>query len=118
VDGKKIAKLLEELDANEYKVRAAAFKGLAALGAFAEGSLRQALDKKPNLEKHRRLEELLAKLSDDGVAGEHLRAVRCVEVLEMIGTAEARKVVERLAGGAAEAELTRTAKGALGRMKR
>jgi hypothetical protein len=117
VDGKKIAKLLEDLDANEFKTRAAAFKDLAALGGYAEGSLRQALEKKPNLEKHRRLEELLARLRDERAANEHLRALRGVEVLEMIGTAEARKVVERLATGAPEAELTRVAKAALGRMK-
>jgi hypothetical protein len=118
VDGKKMAKLLEDLDSDDFKTRKAAFKELSELGGFAEGSLRQALEKKPNLEKHRRLEELLARLSDDRVAGEHLRALRCVEVLEMIGTAEARQAVQKLATGAPEAELTRVAKGALGRMKR
>jgi WD40 repeat protein len=118
VDEKKIAKLLEDLDADEFKTRRTAFMELAALGGFAENSLRQALAKKPNLEKHRRLEELLRMLNDDRVAGEHLRALRCVEVLEMIDTAEARRVVQTLAAGAPEAELTRVAKGALRRMKR
>jgi WD40 repeat protein len=118
VDGKKIAKLLEDLDADEFETRAAAFKALEALGGFAQGSLRQALEKKPNLEKHRRLEELLRKLSEDRVAGEHLRALRCVEILEMIDTPEARKLLQTLADGALEAELTRTAKSALGRIRR
>jgi hypothetical protein len=38
-------------------------------------------------------------------------------VLVMIGTPQARKVLEKLATGAAEAELTEQAKAALGRMK-
>jgi WD40 repeat protein len=118
VDGKKIAKLLEGLDSDDFKTRAAAFKGLEILGGFAEASLRQALEKKPNLEKHRRLEELLRKVTNDRVSGEHLRALRCVEVLEMIDTADGRKLLQVLAAGAPEAELTRTAKSALGRIGR
>jgi hypothetical protein len=117
VDGKKIARLLADLDDGDFKTRKEAFNGLAVLGRFAEGALRQALAKKPNLETHRRLEELLNKLSDDVVTGEHLRALRAVEVLEMIDTPEARKVLQALAAGDPAAELTRAAKGALGRLK-
>ena len=65
---------------------------------------------------HRRLEELLRKMEDEGITSEHLRALRSVEVLEMIGTAAARKVLQNLASGAAEAEQTRKAKAALGRL--
>jgi hypothetical protein len=118
VDGKKIARLLEELDAGEYSTRKKAFAGLAEMGRFAEGSLRQALAKKPNLEKHRRIEELLNKMTDVKPTGEHLRALRAVAVLGMIGTPEARKILETLAGGAAEAELTKKAKSALAKSKK
>jgi WD40 repeat protein len=118
VDGRRIAKLLDELDARDFKTRKAAFAGLEAMGRFAERPLRQALAKKPNLEKHRRIEELLDKFQDEKLTSEHLRALRSVEVLEMIGTAEARKVLQALAGGAEEADLTRKAKSSLGRMKR
>ena len=106
VDGKKIARWLGDLDAEEFAKRRAAFSGLAELGRFAEGSIRQALAKKPNLEKHRRLEELLDKMTDEKRTSEHQRALRAVEVLGMAGTPEARKLLETLAGGAAEAELT------------
>ena len=118
VDGKKIAKLLQDLAASEFATRAAAFKGLAGMGRFAEGPLRQALAKKPNLEKRRRIEELLAKMTDEKTIGVHTRALRAVEVLEMIGGADARDVLKTLAGGAAEAELTRKAKAALQRWKK
>src|SRR5262249_26882354 len=108
---------IEELDSANFKTRTTAFAGLAALGRFPERALRQALAKKPNLEKHRRIEELLKKMTDEKLTAEHTRALRAVEVLEMIGTPEARKVLETLAGGATEAELTLRAKSALGRMK-
>ena len=45
-----------------------------------------------------------------------LRMVRAVEVLEDIGTPEARAVLEHLAAGVAEARRTREAKAALARL--
>jgi HEAT repeat protein len=118
VDGKAITKWLGELDDRDFKVRDAAFQGLARLGGFAEGPLRKALDSKPPLEKHRRIEELLNKMTAAPATAEHRRAVRAVEVLEMIGTPEARRVLEPLAAGDPDAVLTRAAKAALERLKK
>jgi hypothetical protein len=116
VDGKQTAKWIGELDSDEYKVRRQAFENLARVGRVAEPLLRKELAKKPSLEKHRRIEELLRNLAEDVLSAELLQGLRGVEVLEMIGTAEARKVLTTLAGGAADAELTRQAKAALGRL--
>jgi hypothetical protein len=44
-----------------------------------------------------------------------LRELRAIEVLERIGTAEARKIVESVATGDADALLTREARLVLGR---
>jgi hypothetical protein len=118
VDGKRIDQLLADLDSNEFAKRKAAFSDLAGFGRFAEGSLRAALAKKPNLEKHRRIEELLDKMADEKVTGLHRRALRAVDVLGMIGTPEARKILEALASGAADAELTKKAKSALAKLKK
>jgi hypothetical protein len=47
---------------------------------------------------------------------ERVQALRAVEVLEWIGTPEARKVLEALATGAPAARLTREARASLGRL--
>ena len=49
---------------------------------------------------------------------ETLQAIRAVEVLEQIGSKEARATLAKLAGGAADARLTREARGALERLNR
>jgi WD40 repeat protein len=66
-----------------------------------------------------------ARDSDDGLlkggwtapTAEERRQTRAVWVLEQIGSADARKTLERLAGGAAAARQTREAKSALQRLK-
>ena len=58
----------------------------------------------------------MAALVVTGGSPEELQLLRALEVLEMIGTAEARKVLERLARGAEECDLTREAKAALERL--
>jgi hypothetical protein len=81
-------------------------------------ALRKALAGDPPLEVKRRLEVLLEKMEGVSLPPETLRSVRAVEVLEYIGTAEARAIVERLArDGVAEARLTRETAAALRRMK-
>jgi hypothetical protein len=59
---------------------------------------------------------LLERLELAPVAGERLQALRAVEVLERVGTPEARRLLETLAGGAPGARLTWEARAALGRL--
>jgi hypothetical protein len=115
IDAKKIAKLLADLDRDNFAARASATKQLLELGDLAEPALRAALNDTPSLEKGRRVEDLLERLD---AAPELLRGVRAVEVLESLGTPEARQVLQTLAKGAAEARLTREANIALKRGKR
>ena len=112
----KLARLLKDLDNDKFDVRIQAMKELAQMGQFAEASLRKLLASKPSLEARRRAEELLALLADPAAMTEHLRTVRAVEVLEMIGTESARRVLHALAKGASDAPLTRQAKDALTRL--
>ncbi len=113
-DRARVARLVAELDHDEFAVRQQASAELAQLAELAEPALRQALQGSPALEARRRIEELLQKLK--GVSPERLRALRSVEVLENIGTKAARQVLTELSGGAANAGLTREARAALDRL--
>jgi hypothetical protein len=52
----------------------------------------------------------------ESIPPEDLRHIRAVEVLEGLGTPEARNLLEELAKGAADATLTREAKASLRRL--
>jgi hypothetical protein len=110
------ARLIADLGSNRFAVRQKAERELARLAEMAEPALRAALARKPVLEVRRRLERLLERIEQDAPAGKQLRALRAVEVLEQVGTPEARGLLKRLAGGAGGARLTREAKASLRRL--
>jgi RNA polymerase sigma factor (sigma-70 family) len=115
-DARRIARLIADLDSEIFAVRDGAVKELARLGDVAAPALRQACAAKPSPEVRRRLEQLLA--DANGWPPDLLRQWRALEVLEQIGTLQARKVLEALSQGAPEARLTREAKAALARGQR
>jgi hypothetical protein len=104
-------------DRDDFATGKSATKQLSELADRAEPALRTALKDKSAAEKRRRAEDLLKRL-DASASPELLRGVRCVEVLESLGTPEARQVLQTLAKGAAESRLTREANAALKRGKR
>ncbi len=118
VDADWIAKLLAALDGDDFEGREKASRELTNLGDLAGPAVRQALAGKPSPEARRRLEELARKLDGPVEDAEEARAVRCVEVLEHIGSADARKLLEELSHGAAGARWTREATAALERLNR
>jgi RNA polymerase sigma factor (sigma-70 family) len=124
VPPKEFRSLLDDLDSDRFAVREAAERKLRELGGEALwrerviSALRAALQDKPSLEKRRRVEGLLAVLESRPLSAEGLRAVRAVQTLERIGSAEARKLLEELSQGAASARLTRDAQEALARLKK
>jgi RNA polymerase sigma factor (sigma-70 family) len=118
VDGARIARLITELDDDQFAVREAAEKELDRLGEVTSPALQKALAGQPSPEVRRRLERLLDKQDEENLAPERLRARRSLDVLERIGTAEARQVVERLAAGTPEAWLTREAQATLQRFSK
>jgi WD40 repeat protein len=113
VDHARIARLVAELDDNDYQVRARATKALAQLGPAAFPSLRKALAS-PSAEVRRRATMLLEKKGEGpALSPEELRALRAVEVLLHVGTAEARPVLEKFAAGPPGAVVTQDAAAAL-----
>jgi hypothetical protein len=114
LDEKRVARLIADLDADDFAAREKATDDLAKLGAPAGPALRKALEETRSAEARRRLELLLEKLKESALSPDRLRQLRAVEVLEHIGTPEARRLLETLAGGA----LAPDAKAALQRLAR
>jgi hypothetical protein len=72
---------------------------------------------RPSLEKARRVQHLLDRLEPDReLPLEIVQMVRAVEVLERIGTPEAKQLLHTLAKGAPGARLTRESQGAIKRL--
>jgi len=117
-DPKRLARLLADLDSQEFTAREKATRELGELGEVAEPALRQALDKQPSLETRQRVERLLKEMEGPVTSLSRLQVLRAVEVLEQAGTAEARAALKVLADGAAAARLTQEARAALGRLEK
>jgi threonine synthase len=95
-DAKQVQRWLDDLDSKDFKARERAFTELKKHVDSVEAALRKALDDRPPLEKRQRLEKLV-ELLEPSRNPARLFALRGVEVLERIGTKEARKVLEELA---------------------
>jgi hypothetical protein len=117
-DPKHVTRLIGDLDAKSFAVRRNAAAELEALGDLIGPAARRAVGGGASLEVRQRLEPILKKLRVRAVRGEPLAALRGVEVLERVGTAEARRVLEALAGGAAGSRLTEAARDSLKRSAR
>jgi RNA polymerase sigma factor (sigma-70 family) len=116
VDAKLLERLIADLDSKEFAVREKASAELEKFGELAEPALKTALAAKPSLETSRRLEDLLDKALSPKLSADQLRTLRAVEVLEHIGTPEARQALQALARGAPGARPTQEAQAALERL--
>jgi RNA polymerase sigma factor (sigma-70 family) len=117
IDAKRLARLLKELDDDDFDVREKAAAELEKQGEPAAEALRKLLkDGAPSAEVRVRAGALLEKLSGQGDSGERPRRERALEVLEQLGTAEAGEVLESLARGAPDAPQTQQARAALKRL--
>jgi RNA polymerase sigma factor (sigma-70 family) len=113
-DAKPIARLIADLDSDDFKVREKATRELTTLGDAAMPELRRALEKQPPLEMRRRIQQLLDQTSD--WTPERLRDHRAIQTLEHMGTPAARTVLATLAAGAPGARRTEEARAALRRV--
>jgi RNA polymerase sigma factor (sigma-70 family) len=111
-----VRKLLADLDSTKFAERDRATRELRRLGRRAEPFLRQALANPPSAEARQRAQALLDELPPEVDSPEALRERRAVRALALVGTPDARRLLEALAGGAPEARLTRDAAAALKRL--
>ena len=114
---KKISKLIAELDSDDYPVRLAAVKDLEAIGGEAAFALRTVAEKSSNPEARKLATEILARFDSITPRAEDLALIRVVELLENIGTAEAKAVLANWATGPSGHRVTIEASSALSRMK-
>jgi dipeptidyl aminopeptidase/acylaminoacyl peptidase len=118
VPPERIEQLVAELDSTRFAVRQHAMQELETLGKLAEPILRKNLVAQPSLEARERIEGLLDKLHGPLTLSTRMKELRAIEVLEHIGTPEARRVLQILATGTPEARLTQEATASLERLAR
>ncbi|HZU37420.1 MAG TPA: hypothetical protein VFA18_15960, partial [Gemmataceae bacterium] len=109
---------LTQLGSKSFSKRQAAERELARVSEMLEPELILALSTTSDAEVRRRLARVLLKVDSVETRPEELRELRALEVLEHIGTAEARHVLQKLTQGAPNARLTRDAKATLARLTR
>jgi RNA polymerase sigma factor (sigma-70 family) len=115
-DAKTVARLIADLDSDDFKVRQKSVEELGNFGDAITPALQGALDGKPSLEVRRRLLQLLDRTRD--WTPERLRPHRAIQALEHMNTVPARQVLQLLADGAPGASCTEEAKTALLRLGR
>lgn len=116
LDMKRAEELIADLASNQFNTREQAKAELIKMGERVAPAVDRILAGNITLEYKRRLDELRQQTGGIVLQGERLRTHRAVEILERIGTAEARRLLQALADGAPGAQLTTTAHAALKRM--
>lgn len=120
---KSITRWVTELESEDFPRREAATKALLSQGFSALPAVQAAASRAKSAEVRSRAADILRKLTAKGItvpahglAGDTLRLIRAVQVLEDIGGTDARTLLTRIVklGGPAGDE----AKAALGRMKK
>src|SRR5262249_34201941 len=106
-------RMIADLDSVDFAVRRKSREALVRMGELPSASLRKKLAKQPSLEVQRQIEGLLDMTSKPGRA---LQPIRGVELLERIGSPEARAVLETLSKGGEGFRLTQESKAALDRL--
>jgi hypothetical protein len=115
----RLASLLAGLDDDQFATRQRSADALARLGGLAEPRLKKALAGDLALEVRRRVEQLISQI-EGPPAGEELRLLRAVEVLGLVGGAEAEGLLAGLANNLPGSRVAREAEktGALSSRRR
>jgi RNA polymerase sigma factor (sigma-70 family) len=118
VDEKRLARLIAQLDDDDFEVREKATAELIKIGAAAEPALRKVLEGKVTVEVRQRAQMVLDSLAKVESNPDEIATLRALEVLEQLGTPEARAWLQELAKGASGARLTQEAKAVLRRLEK
>ncbi len=117
VDGQHLAACIADLESDKFAVRQRATADLEKLAELAEPALKEVLAQGPSLEIRQRIERLMEKMvTGKPLPADQLRLARGLEILERLGTPEARRLLEEIAKGAPGARFTRDAQATLERL--
>jgi WD40 repeat protein len=111
----RLLKLVADLDNDAFKIREKSARELTEAGPDAILPLRKGLANNPSVEAKGRMEGLLNRLNEGGDP-EHLRCLRAIEVLERIGTPQAKNALGELARKPLPADLADEMQASLRRM--
>jgi WD40 repeat protein len=115
VSAERLKQCLADLGSRDFAARRRAEVELAGFGEAARDGLRRLAQSSDDLEARLRARRLMARLVR--VSPARLREHRAVLALELVGTADARGLLQRLSGGAKGASLTEEAEAALSRLR-
>ena len=115
-DPRRVARLLADLESDQFAVRQRATQELVKLGDAIEPALRVALDGNPSLEKQQRLEQVLTTVTT--ISTEELRWQRTIQALESMGQSAPKLLLQTLANEASSTRLRQQAAGAIERLAR
>jgi hypothetical protein len=119
-DARRIRRLIDDLDHDEFKVREQTSTELQKLGDAAIPYLQKALQQTSSPEMRSRIETLLKahNLDEWALPSEQLRILRVIRILEWSGTSQARQVLQQLATDPVAAGLEKEVRTALARLRK
>jgi hypothetical protein len=117
-DPKRVARLIADLDSDDFETRERATRELEKVGPAAAPLLRRAMASGPPLETRKRMQEMLDRWAGLALTPDDLRSLRAVEALERMADARARGLLDDLAAGPEGALLSREARAAVRRLSR
>ena len=109
-DSATLDRIFRDLDAKSFAVRERAARELANLGPGAAAGARERMAKSNSEEVRGRAAAFLKTFAGDDVTTDRVRYLRSLEVLAAIDSPAARKLVDSLAGGAADVWETEAAR--------
>lgn len=112
-----VSKKIAELDSKRFVVREAAARELERIGRPALPTINETLKGEVTADLRDWLTKIRAKVDKPETGEDWLLQLRGIEVLERIGTTEAKGVLTEIAEGAPEEVPTRAAKSALARLQ-
>jgi WD40 repeat protein len=113
-----VEQLIDALNDDVFEVREAASQELIRRGPTSVRGVQGAINKSASVEAEKRLRQILVALHDATLNTDTLCLLRAIQFLEIIGSGDARAVLQSLAGGAPDASLTVAARAALERLRK